>query len=65
MTFRPTTLERAFALARSGDYAGVSEVRAQLKAEGYSVAQLEGPSLARQLRTLCAEARKADDVASG
>jgi len=52
-TFHPTTLERAFALARTGDYPGVPELRAQLGAEGYALRQLEGPSLIRQLRELC------------
>jgi hypothetical protein len=50
-------LERAFDLARSGDYAGVSQIRAQLKAEGYPTTQLEGPTLLAQLRRLCAAAR--------
>jgi hypothetical protein len=59
MTTRPTTLERAFAVARSGDYGRVAEVQAQLKAEGFSLSQLEGPSLARQLRELCAASSKA------
>lgn len=58
MTFRPTTLERAFELARSGEYQGVAELRAQLKAEGHSLAQLEGRTLARQLRELCTASRK-------
>jgi hypothetical protein len=53
MTQRATTLERAFELARSGKYAGVSELRQQLKAEGYSPDQLTGPALLRQLRDLC------------
>jgi LmbE family N-acetylglucosaminyl deacetylase len=53
MDGRTTPLERAFELARSGEYAGVSEVRRQLKAEGYSDQQLEGRSLSRQLRELC------------
>ena len=57
MSSRPTTLERAFTLARSGDYPGVSEIRVQLKAEGYSVQQMEGPSLLRQLREICTKAR--------
>lgn len=59
MTTRPTTLERAFELARTGDYLGIAEIRAQLKAEGYSLGQLEGPSLMRQLRELCIASRKA------
>lgn len=57
-----TVLERAFALARSGDYPGVGEVRTQLKAEGYATAQLEGPSLLRQLRALCLASRKPDNA---
>ena len=58
MTLRQTTLERAFTLARSGEYGGVSEIRAQLKAEGYAIQQMEGPSLLRQLRDLCLAARQ-------
>jgi hypothetical protein len=58
MTSRQTTLERAFTLARSGEYAGVSEIRTQLKAEGYAMQQLEGPSLMKQLRDLCLQARQ-------
>jgi hypothetical protein len=53
MTFRPTTLERAFTLARSGEYSGVAEIRDQLKTEGYATQQLEGPTLLRQLRDIC------------
>ena len=53
-------LERAFALARTGDYSGVAEIRAQLKVEGYSLSQLEGRSLSRQLRDLCLASRKVD-----
>jgi hypothetical protein len=53
MTERPTALERAFDLARSGKYAGVSALRQQLKIEGYSPEQLSGPTLLRQLRELC------------
>lgn len=59
MTLRPTALERAFALARSGTCASVSDIRKQLKEEGLSDRDLEGPSLLRQLRALCAEAAAA------
>ena len=62
MTSRPTALERAFALARTGEYPGVSELKTQLKAEGYATLQLEGPSLLRQLRTLCAASRKPSEA---
>lgn len=55
MNERPTILERAFALARSGAYPGVSAVKHQLRLEGFSTAQQEivGPTLIRQLRRLC------------
>ncbi|HEY4031962.1 MAG TPA: hypothetical protein VGM25_16570 [Caulobacteraceae bacterium] len=62
MTIRPTALERAFALARTGEYPGLSELKTQLKAEGYATLQLEGPSLLRQLRTLCTESRKTSEA---
>jgi hypothetical protein len=54
-----TSLERAFALARAGECAGVSEIRNRLRAEGYRIDQLEGPMLQRQLREICRDARKA------
>lgn len=54
-----STLERAFALARTGSYANVSDIRTQLRAEGYYLAQLEGPSLQKQLRQICSDAKKA------
>ena len=55
----PTTLERAFALARTGDYATVADIRQRLRAERFDLvdAHLAGPSLARQLRALCEHAR--------
>jgi hypothetical protein len=56
----PTTLERAFALARSGSCASVADIRSTLKKERYDQveAHLAGPSVGRQLRTLCEEARR-------
>ena len=59
MTFTPTPLERAFALARTGDYPGIVSIRSQLHAEGYETRQLEGPTLLSQLRSLCKDARRA------
>jgi hypothetical protein len=52
-------LERAFALAGSGTCANVSDIRVTLKRERFDnvEAHFAGPSLARQLRTLCAAAR--------
>ena len=56
---QPTTLERAFDLARSGDYASVNDIRVQLKRERFDQveAHLSGHSIGRQLRAICAEAR--------
>lgn len=52
-----STLERAFELAKSGRFASMSELRAAIKAEGYTAAQIEGPALGRQLRRLMDESR--------
>ena len=55
----PTTLERAFDLARSGDYASVGDIRLRLKDERFEHVEgnLAGSSIKRQLRKLCDEAR--------
>lgn len=55
----PTTIERAFALARSGTCASVADIRAALKRERYDQveAHLSGQAITRQLRALCDEAR--------
>jgi hypothetical protein len=55
---QPTTLERAFALARTGDYGGITEVRDQLRIEGYDLHQMEGRTLLRQIGKLCDDARR-------
>jgi len=47
-----TSLERAFEMARSGRYASVAEIKKQLNSEGFSVAQVTGTVLLRQLREL-------------
>ncbi len=52
---RPSCLERAFEIARSGDCRTIKELRDRLKAEGHFDGQLEGPQLIRQLRDLMAE----------
>lgn len=64
MSGRPSTLERAFELARSGEYASASEIRRQLKAEGYQDAdkQLYGQSIVSQLRKICIEAKRRDST---
>ena len=59
MNDRPTTLERAYQLARTGAYTGASEIKAKLKSEGYgdAAAQLYGQTLHADLRRLCTAAR--------
>lgn len=65
MTNPPSTLERAFELARSGEYSSTSEIRLRLKRERHDQveAHLQGPSISRQLRLLCAEARRSREGA--
>ena len=53
-----TAMERAFQLARSGQGSGLSEILSALKGEGYSVSQIEGPTLRRELRVLIRAARE-------
>lgn len=60
LTDRPRPLERAFALARTGRYAGKGEIAKALHQEGFSVEdlrQLHGNALSRQLRDLCLASR--------
>lgn len=68
MTKELSTLERAFELARSGDYTSVGEIRLRLKKERCDSveAHLSGPSISKQLRMLCDAARKpqVQDVAA-
>jgi hypothetical protein len=52
-----TTLERAFELAASGAYTNYTDMRTQLKTEGYDGRQLDGPSLRSQLRRIILKAR--------
>lgn len=61
MNDRPTTLERAFQLAKSGECANVDQVRMRLKSEGYSDGQAhtKGPSIRGQLSKLCQAATAA------
>lgn len=65
MSFRPTTVERAFQLASSGECPTLGDIRSRLSQEGYhdGPSQISGPSLLKQLRKLCVEAaeRVSDD----
>jgi len=58
MDEKPTTLERAFQLAKSGTCVSVPDLRKQLKAEGYSINQVTGPNLNKQLVALIQSARQ-------
>ena len=57
MTFRPTTIERAYQLAKEGDCRTIGEIKATLKVEGFSSIQdhLHGLTITRALRKLCDE----------
>jgi hypothetical protein len=60
MNIRLTTIERAYEIARSGQVRTVTEIRTQLRAEGYTdaVAQIYGNALITDLRRLCLAARE-------
>jgi hypothetical protein len=47
-----TTVERAFELARSGQFGTIKDVCQRLEQEGYSAKQIEGPILEDQIREL-------------
>ena len=66
MTGRPSTIERAFQLARSGECAGAAAIKERLNDEGYSdvAGQISGPVLLKQLRRLCTEAASSPKPAS-
>jgi hypothetical protein len=51
-----TPLERAFELARSGLYANITEIKAQLDRERIATDQLSGGMLLRQIRVIIAAA---------
>ena len=43
MASQPTSLERAFELARSGQFYSLEDIRLQLNREGLNPRQIEGP----------------------
>ncbi len=53
-----STVQSAFALARSGECSGIEDIRRLLKRDRHDQvdAHLSSPSLGRQLRQLCTEA---------
>jgi len=52
MDYGLTALERAFQLAKAGNCHSVPDIKKQLRAEGFSVAQITGKSLYKQLKGL-------------
>jgi hypothetical protein len=56
---RPSVIERAFQVAKSGKVANIAELRAQLAGEGYSnvAMALTGRALAQQISRMIVEAR--------
>ncbi len=63
---RPGVIERAYQLAATGDYATVSEIKRQLRAENYTSVDgyLQGAAIHRALRTLCLAGRTQADQSS-
>ena len=57
MPLPPTSLERAFELASSGQCVTVREIRERLRQEGYDPGQIEGKSVVLQLQALMRKAR--------
>jgi hypothetical protein len=59
MQSRPSVIERAFQLARSGTCASLTDIRMRLQSENYADAQIHtsGHSIARQLRGLIVAAQ--------
>ena len=57
MTHRPTTIERAYELARSGECRTLSDVKQRLSADGHDRIQehLYGSTVSSALRKLCQE----------
>jgi hypothetical protein len=58
MDIRPTPLERAFELAKSGQCTTVEEIKKKLKAEGFQDNQVVGKTLSKQLRELIGAAKR-------
>jgi hypothetical protein len=59
MNHRLTTVERAYQLAESGEFANVGEIKRRLTTEGYSdvQGQLYGSTITSALKKLCDKAR--------
>lgn len=62
MDHRLSPLERAFELARSGSCASMTDIHRKLRSERYSVAQITGKTLFRQMKVLMTAARAFDQA---
>jgi hypothetical protein len=56
MDHNVSVLERAFQLASSGECRSVMDIKRRLSSEGYSLAQVTGPVLNKQLQQLIQDA---------
>ena len=54
---RPTALERAFQLAKSGQPKSIDDIRRQLAKEHHATGQITGGTLRKQLQALIQEAQ--------
>ena len=54
----PSVLERAFELARSGEFRSVAHIRARLRLEGYDSWAVQGRALQQQLKAIIADSRR-------
>jgi hypothetical protein len=64
MAHNPSTVGRAYELARSGKFAQLSQIKEQLKAEGCRAVdvQLAGGMIQGHLRAICAAIYKAPET---
>jgi hypothetical protein len=64
MADRFSTIERAYQLARSGEFANVGKIKIRLRAEGYAGinGQLFGAVITTALRRLCTESRAKSEI---
>jgi hypothetical protein len=68
MDHNVTVIERAFQLAKSGDYPTVAAIKKRLMTEGYSIGQITGRTLSKQLTALIQAAQadnKGEEVETG
>jgi hypothetical protein len=63
MNSRPTALERAFQLAKSGGPKSIEDITRELAKEHYSSGQITGKTLRKQLLALIREAQALDPSA--